>query len=100
MHHPPKNRIGILLDSLKVPAWIFASLQRIIESDHSEIILVVLRKQTKEKSLLRRILENPNLLLWRGARKIENKFFRPNNDAREIKDASKLLANIPKIDVR
>ncbi len=99
MHHPPKNRIGILLDSLKVPAWIFASLQRIIESDHSEIILVVLRKQTKEKSLLRRILENPNLLLWRGARKIENKFFRPNNDAREIKDASKLLANIPKLEV-
>jgi len=95
-----KNQIGVLLDSLTVPAWVFASLQRIIESDHSEIALIVLRKATKKKnSLLGRISENPNLLLWRGGRKIENKFFPPDVDALEIQDASELLGNIPQLEV-
>jgi methionyl-tRNA formyltransferase len=99
MQNLNKNRIGILLDSLKVPAWVFVSLKRIIESDHSEIVLVVLRKEKKGKSLVGRILENPNLLLWRGARKIENTFFPSDIDALDIKDASKLLENVPKLEV-
>ena len=94
-----KNRIGILLNSLKIPAWVFTSLQQIIESDHSEIALIILRKDIKKKKTLGRIAENPNLLLWRGVRKIENKFFPPNCDALEIQDASKLLENIPKLEV-
>lgn len=99
MRNPPKNRVAVLLDSLKVPAWVFVSLQRIIESDHSEIVLVVLRKKKKGKSLAGRIRENPNLLLWRAARKIENKFFPPNVDALDVKDASELLKDIPQLEV-
>ncbi|MCK5113431.1 MAG: hypothetical protein KAR11_01560 [Phycisphaerae bacterium] len=95
-----KIRIGLLLDSVQVPAWVLESVRMIAESDCCEIALVVLRANSgQEPSLWRRIVKNPGLLAWRMGRKIENCLFPSSNDSLELCDATELLENIPTLEV-
>ena len=44
-----KLRIGLLLDSLSVPAWIYFMLENIKKSNFAEINLVILNKNEKTR---------------------------------------------------
>jgi len=88
-----KLRIGLLAEGNTVPAWTYRMLEKIIESDHSEIVLVVKKSKSKEnqKRLTRRIWENRKRLLWILHGKIENRFFRITPNAFSSKKIDGLL---------
>ena len=83
-----KLRVGFLLDSLSIPAWIYFMLENIKKSNFAEINLIVLNKNEKSKIFI------PNFF-----KKFENKRFVPLPKSFEIKNADELLADVPTLDV-
>ena len=83
-----KLRIGLLLDSLSVPAWIYFMLENIKKSNFAEINLVILNKNEKTRII------TPNFF-----EKFENKRFVPTPISFEMKNAEELVANIPTLNV-
>jgi len=100
-NHNNKIRIGLLVDSLKLPAWVYTMLERIKKSDYAEIDLVVLNDGYKSKDYyLDRIIGNREYWLFNLYRRIDVSLFRPNRDAFAIMDAVGLLEGVPVIKVQ
>jgi len=100
MSSHPKLRVGLLLDSLDVPAWVHAMLARIRESDYAELALVVLngaRKGTTGRLL--NLIKNPPTWAYTLYRRLDSMLFRPGPDAFARRDASPLLAGIPALKI-
>ena len=91
MQHQNKGklRIGLLLPSLEIPAWIFLMIKKIMYSSYAEISLAILDNNIKKL---------PNSFLYRTYNKFDSQFI-TNPDAFEIKNASKLLEKVAKIKV-
>jgi hypothetical protein len=92
----PKLRLGLLLSSYRVPAWVYATLSEIARSDYAEIVVVwrsesALRKSPAPKTA-RQLLGSYYLALDRAA-------FRPRPDALEPRDAGELLSRVAEVKV-
>ena len=105
----PKLRVGLLLGSTSVPAWVRVMIARIASSDYAQIVLVVIDGSPKreEPTLLRRLAHGPKSLAQRALHHGLSALIwgrvdkhRPAIDAFAITDISDLTANIPPVAAR
>ena len=96
-----KIRLGLLVDSLEVQAWVLRCIERVVEAGVAEISLVVLPRDgaTPLPGLASRLVRNRRHLAWHGLRRIENRLAKPSPDAFEIRSAEKILAGVPRVAV-
>jgi hypothetical protein len=91
-----KLRLGILLDSYQVPAWAYAMLERIQQSDYAEIALLVINDTpARPKSIVSSLRNNHQHLLYIAYHKLDERLFRPKPDAFADRDLRDFLANVP-----
>lgn len=91
-----KLRVGILLDSCRVPAWAYAMLEQIHRSDYAEITLIVLNDTPERpQSPLSSFLAHRHLLLYGVYQKLDDRLFRPRPDAFARRDLRDFLAGVP-----
>lgn len=97
---PPRLRVGFLFDSLSLPAWELATIDRIIASDYAEIVFVALNQSSIKKG--------PSFTtFWRGRGRwfydvlnaLDEKLFLRRANASTRVEASATLANIPILQV-
>lgn len=98
-----KLKIGVLLDSENIPAWAFSMLKKIQQSDYAEITLVVVNgafNPSSSQSYFGRILKNWQKFLYKAYIEFESTLFKHRPNAFELKDASPLLADVPRVVVQ
>lgn len=88
-----KLKLGLLLDSLNIPAWKYAVLERLQQEGYSEFRLVVLNEAFGME-------KNTGNWLYKKFLTFEKKQFKVQPDAFENVDANLLLVNIPVLKVR
>ena len=94
-------RIGLLIDSYEVPAWIYYSIERVVNSDSAEILLVILNQNSFDHaSRMERHLNNRKFLVYTTLSKIDETLFRQQPDAFEIKNLEELLLSVPSVSVK
>jgi hypothetical protein len=89
-----KLRIGLLMNSYIIDAWIYQLINKIQESDFANITLIVLNN-SKKKNLTNRTHKNQNKILYNLYLRYENFFFHPTPNAFEKKDSSIILKGVP-----
>ena len=99
-----KLRIGLLLDAFDVSAWEYAVIRQLLESDYATVALVVLNEQ-RPRSLGRqfqRLWTNKHKIVHYVYSKLDRKLFKSKcvPDAFEERDASKLLQDVPVLQVK
>lgn len=97
-----KLRVGLLLDSLVVPAWVHEMLATIRESSYADIALIVLNDsgETDRRGLFARILGSWSTILYAAYGRLEAKLFPLDPDAFERRNATGLLDGVPLIRVK
>ncbi|HXL58312.1 MAG TPA: hypothetical protein VN958_18750 [Chitinophagaceae bacterium] len=95
----PSDRIkvGLLIDSFFVPAWIYETLKRIIETNYATISLVVKMQIEKPK---KNPSKNFHYLAYNLYRKIENKFIKLKYDAFFSINIIDLINDVPLLKVQ
>lgn len=88
-----KLRIGVLTDGDDIPAWSYKMLEKIKNSEHSEIVLIVKKCESPNDnvSLFNRIWNTRKDILWILYNKLENKIFKANPDAFALKNIKDLF---------
>jgi hypothetical protein len=93
-------RIGVMLDTLVVPAWIELILQQIAERDFLDLSLVVLNADVEEpRSLPRRLWEGRSKLLYRLYERIDAAVYSGSHDAFDQVEAS-AVEGVPMVEAR
>ena len=100
MNNVPKLKIGLLMDSFDVPYWIYKMIEKIQDSTHSQISLIIMNQTeiTKNNPILK-VKNNRDYFLYKIYTRLENKTYHPDIDAFQIKNTAELLENIEKIGV-
>ena len=89
------------MDSFEIPAWEYAVLESIIDSEYASIELIVLNDTEKENgSYISKIIRNRNRLLFILYSMLDEKIFKAGPDAMELKNSEKLLKQAPVINVK
>ena len=87
-----KIKIGLLVDSLKQPIWVYEMLDRVVREGYGEITLVVKNELKKEnKSLLKRLIDGRNNLFFIFYNRIDKKIFKPTRNPFKTVDIQKLV---------
>ena len=69
-------RVGILLDTISVPAWAFTALERIACSNYAEFALIILNQSSLKSGLAWREHQvDPHFWLYRVFDAIDQKLF-------------------------
>ena len=97
IHNKKKLRIGILLDDYRLEAWAYKILEIINYSDYASIELIILKSNSNNKSLFHDIVRKRKNLFFIAYTHLENRIFRPVPDALDLRDAKKILENVPVI---
>src|SRR2546430_4537517 len=99
---PGKLRIGLLLDSFEVPAWVYEMLVTLRQSTYADIALIVVNDSPKPKrrSLVSRVLRAWDSLFFAAYWKLDAKLFAVTPDAFEPRNATALLHDVPVMRVR
>lgn len=89
-----KLRIGLLVDSLTISNWSYRMIEKIVESNYSEVVLVVRRvsKQKTKRSLVEKISDSSSNFLYNRYLKFENKFFNVSPNAFSQKNLNDLFS--------
>lgn len=90
-------RVGLLMDSLELPAWQWEALREMVESDFCRIVLVI--QNVQDPPPTRRWPQWPYLLHTLYS-VFDAKWFRGSPDAFARRGADALLRNVPRIAVR
>lgn len=90
---PRKLRIGILINDFFVSNWAYSMLQKILNGNYAEIVLII-KNNSKEppQGVLHRIKGKFNTLFYETYTKFENKKFKTNPDAFQTKDVRNILS--------
>ena len=88
--HTQKLRIGLLLDSFTVPAWIYGIIQRIVNGNSGKVTLVVLNDNSAKPAKSKR-----NTSIYTIYNRIDEKLFTKKPDPLNPIDATDLLTNVP-----
>ena len=86
-------RVGLLVNTLQLPAWVRKIITDIQTSDCARIVLVVVRDGPRRErfSLLRRTWQNRSRLAYIGYRWIDERLFRTSDNAFAVRDATALV---------
>lgn len=96
-----KLRVGLLLDSVTVPSWVFAAVKRLVRSNAAELVLVVLNQsQPVASSLGRRVLHDPRHGLYHIFNAIDQRLFLRGSNALLPVDATELLSGVHQLVVK
>lgn len=96
-----KLKLGILLDSYDVPAWVQKSLERIIHANCAEFSLIILNDKKKiNASKVKKLWDNKRKILYSVFSKLDEKLFHMEPNAFEIKNIREMLHGVPVINVR
>jgi hypothetical protein len=96
---PQKLKLGLLLDSFFIPAWIHHSFERIVNSDYAEISLIVLGKSADKGNQQQDVKDNRSGLT-RLYRSIDERIFVRGNSAIALADIRELLKTADIIEVK
>ena len=89
-----KLKIGLLLDSFHVPAWVNHVIRRIIDENAGEFVLVVLND-----TLAASKKNNLNTVVYSMFNWIDEKLCTKKPDPFELKNVAELLCNVPAMKV-
>jgi len=92
---PTKLKLGILLDSYEIPAWIHSSLDRIAGSGSAEFSLLVLNGVNRAS----KDVSKSNNIIYRWFNAVDEKVFVREKNALEPVNAEGLFSNAPVIAV-
>jgi folate-dependent phosphoribosylglycinamide formyltransferase PurN len=97
----PPLRVGLLLDSLIQPRWVFKIINDIRSSDFAQICLVVKNEAETSQPLgrLQSYWKNRKFLLYALYNRIDARTSLPEENAFEEVDTGELLANVPVLGV-
>ena len=98
-----KLRLGLLLDSFEVPAWLYHSLELIANSDYAEFSLIIINdsnEQDKSESWFHNLWRNRREFAYKIFNSIDERIFVRGPNAQETKDLNKLLVRVPTITIR
>jgi hypothetical protein len=95
-------RVGLLVDTLQLPAWTRQIIADIEASDYARIVLVVVKQKPPRPRMpvRRRLWMHRSRLAYLAYRWIDGRLFRPAHDAFARADASPLLAHAERLPVR
>jgi hypothetical protein len=98
-----KLKLGLLLDSFEVPAWLFHSLEQIAKSDYAEFSVILISDDNRHEnnsSWFNKLWKNKREFAYRIFNKIDEKLFlRTPNAFTEI-NLQKMLAGVPVLEVK
>ncbi len=93
-------RIGLLLDSYRLPAWTFTAMERIRHSTHAELALVVLNhSRPRRGSSWRALWQDRGHWLYRLFSVIDEKLFLHGPIASGQVDSAGMLSDVPVLHV-
>ncbi|HVH68731.1 MAG TPA: hypothetical protein VM716_12760 [Gemmatimonadales bacterium] len=97
-----KLRVGLLLDSFTVPAWVYEMLVTVRQSPYAEINLIVLNdcEEPKRRSLFARLVHGWRAIVYVAYSRLDARFFPVDPDAFERRDATELLRDVPVVRVK
>ncbi len=98
--NPGKLRLGILLDSYLIPAWVYRSIERVVNSNHVEFSLVVFNENKGVEYENNRNLKNRRTIVYQIFNSIDERIFIREQYALKIMNAEKLLSGVPSIKVK
>jgi len=95
-----KLRIGLLLNSYKIPLWEYILIEKLINSNYATVELVIKNNQKKIKKTLFQKIKNH----WKHAFyliyiKLDKNLFKLKNNAFELKDIAPLLKGVEEFKV-
>jgi hypothetical protein len=86
-----KLKLGILLDSYNVPAWVYRSLERMVNSEYAEFSLVILNG-TSPQSGNGNVIKNPTSFVYRVFNIVDERVFLREHNALELRNIEVLLS--------
>lgn len=93
-------RVGLLLDSVFLPAWAFSAIERIIHSNYAHLALVILNQsEPKKGSALSAFWRNRSQFLFRVFNAIDEKIFLRGQNALTNVDSSENFSTVPVLEV-
>jgi hypothetical protein len=93
-----KLKLGLLLDSFEVPAWLFHALEQIANSDYAEFAILLIKDsgpKDNPSSGLNKLWKNPREFAYEIFNKIDEKIFLRSPNAFESMNLQKMLAGVP-----
>ncbi len=94
-----KLRLGILLDSFQVPAWLYHSIERIINSNLVELSLIVFNEYKSIDYEKPKDIKNRRSIIYQVFNAIDERIFIREHDALKIMNAENLLSGVPSVKV-
>ena len=100
MNNLSKLKIGLLMDYFDIPYWTYKMIEKIQDSTHSQISLIIMNEtETTKNNPILKVKNNRDYFLYKIYTRLENKIYQPNIDALQIKNTAELLKNIKQISV-
>jgi folate-dependent phosphoribosylglycinamide formyltransferase PurN len=95
-----KLKIGLLMDSTKIPYWIYSMIEKINQSNYAQINLLIIngKKQTENNNITK-IKNNKNYFLYKIYTKFENKIYKQESNTFETYDLESILSDTNKITI-
>ena len=98
-----KLKLGLLLDSFEVPAWLFHSLEQIANSDYAEFAVILIidgNQRDSSSNWFNKFWRNKRKLAYEIFNTIDEKVFLRGPNAFETKNLQKMLAGVPVVTVK
>src|SRR6476659_5274208 len=95
-----KIKVGLMIDSFFVPAWIYETLKRLEESDYAAISLVIKKQSISSRQPQGKSYKGFHFFVYNSYRKIEDKYFKPMPNAFSRKNISDLFEAVPVLDIQ
>lgn len=96
-------RVGLLLNSVRQPAWVCRIVDDVIAAPHAELALVIENagptEETDTRTSREKLRDHRRQLLYILYRKLDSRLFRPRPDAFATEDLTERLVGVPVIRV-
>lgn len=100
---PQKLKLGLLLDSFDVPAWLFHSLEQIVNSDFAEFSVIFTNDndhKDNNASWFNKLWKNRKEFVYEIFNKLDEKVFLRRSNAFEMKNLREMLGGVPVVKLR
>jgi hypothetical protein len=97
---PEKLKLGILLDSYQIPAWIYHCIDRMLNSPYAVISSIILIEDGSVQNANSGIPEERSSIVYRVFNRMDEKIFIRGNNALIGMDVRKLLSDVPIMKVK
>jgi hypothetical protein len=77
-----KNRIGILIDNITIPNWIYTLVKDLQSSEHSQVVLIIIQSnKTLTQPFWEVVFNNFRLIFWRIFSWLDYIYYKCSSDA-------------------